>query len=295
MNLILLRGGDWVERTDEEGDDQGGPAVTADAAPLSDARSSASEANSEPGGVCASTIQVAGPQAESVVVGVALLTDERRVTHIHTVIKAAVGDTLKVGEVDGLMGTAVVLAGSHESYRLRVRLSVLPPPPSPVTLVLALPERTVFTQVLHQVTVLGVKRVYVIGAAAVPASEWGAHQLQREAIAETLTLGLEQTIDTTMPRVYLRQDTARFVRSELPELLAESRGLMLARQPGETVQLDECHKTTEPTTLLVGPLANFTEVEEQRFQELGFKPVSFGPRALQVTAAVHALVGRMTL
>ena len=66
---------------------------------------------------------------------------------------------------------------------------------------LALPERTVFTQVLHQVTVLGVKRVYVIGAAAVPASEWCAHQLQREAIAETLTFGeklLVEDLDHTV-------------------------------------------------------------------------------------------------
>mmetsp|Transcript_4494 Transcript_4494/g.11477 ORF Transcript_4494/g.11477 Transcript_4494/m.11477 type:complete len:262 (+) Transcript_4494:240-1025(+) len=261
MNLILLWARDWIERT--------GPPAGGDGA-------------------------AAGGEGTAVI-GVAVLADARRVGHISRVIKPVVGDTLKVGEVDGMVGTAVVDGISEHKYTLHVKLDRPPPPPSPVTLVLALPERTTFTQILHQVTVLGVKAVYVIGAAAVPQTWWGAHQLQRDSIADTLTLGLEQTIDTALPRVHLRQDTARFMASELPDLLKVSKGLLLQRQPGEAISLAHVHTTVDPVTLIVGPAANFTPEEEAAYCELGCELVSFGPRALQVTAAVHALVGRLTL
>jgi 16S rRNA (uracil1498-N3)-methyltransferase len=294
MNLILLLAADWVER--EEDGEEAVSVVDEGEGGGRDGQGSSAVAAEDNCAPPSPPLQ-GTPQRSAcrIVTGVVTLADARRVGHLRTVIRAVVGDTLKVGELNGLVGTAVVEGITPESFRLRVRLATLPPPPSPVTLILALPESTVFAQVLHQVTVLGVKTVYVIGAAGVPTTWWGAHILQRDSIAETLTLGLEQTIDTLLPAVHLRQDTARFMKSELPGLLASSRGLMLARQPGDEVKLDQCHQTTDPVTLLVGPAANFTLEEEQQFHELGFTSVSFGPRALHVTAAVHALVGRLTL
>eukprot|EP00038_Savillea_parva_P013773 m.212532 g.212532 ORF g.212532 m.212532 type:complete len:312 (+) comp26155_c0_seq1:210-1145(+) len=310
MNLILLQAKDWVERSEDAGSAEGIP----DSTPPN---TSGDVPSAQGDGPASASVSASAPSAthtplQPAVTGVVIVSDARRTTHMRTVLRAAVGDVLKVGEANGLIGTGTLesittshtdgdgaeaseASASTSAYRLRVRLSHLPPPPSPVTVVLALPEKTVFVQILHQLTVLGVKRLYIIHADAVPASWWGSHALQRDALADTLTLGLEQTIDTTVPKVHLRQDTERFLATELPQLLATSRGLILAQQPGERVDLDPCHPTSDPVTLVVGPSANFTDKEQETFMSLGCKPVSFGPRALHVTAAVHALVGRMTL
>lgn len=198
MNLILLWPEDWTEK-EEEGDDK-----AVENRDESGAHAAQETTASATGG---------GTSRTRTVRGSAVLADDRRVGHVRNVIRAQVGDSLKVGEVDGLIGTATVTVLAHDRVVLDVRLTQPPPPPSPVTLVLALPEKTTFAHVLHQVTVLGVKRVYIVGAAAVPGSWWGSHVLRRDSIREMLTLGLEQTIDTLMPEVHLRQVcTVFFVR-----------------------------------------------------------------------------------
>lgn len=187
MNLILLWPEDWKER-EEEGENK------------------VDESGAHAAQETTSSVTGTGSSRHAHTVrGSAVLADDRRVGHVRNVIRAQVGDSLKVGEVDGLIGTATVTVLAHDRVVLDVRLTLPPPPPSPVTLVLALPEKTTFAHVLHQVTVLGVKRVYVVGAAAVPGSWWGSHVLRRDSIREMLTLGLEQTIDTLMPVVHLRQ------------------------------------------------------------------------------------------
>ena len=224
MNLILLWPEDWTEREEEgeEAVETGGAGVCHGGGRRGHAASGAdlgqhdSPSESKAGAGGAGSLPTGQPSdgaglvvaTTRAVCGVAVLADDRRVGHVRNVIRSEVGDVLKVGEVDGLIGTATVTTLSHDRVVLAVRLTQPPPAPSSVTLVLALPEKTTFAHVLHQVTVLGVKTVYVVGAVNVNASWWGAHVLRKDSIREMLTLGLEQAIDTTMPTVHLRQVSA---------------------------------------------------------------------------------------
>jgi 16S rRNA U1498 N3-methylase RsmE len=129
-----------------------------------------------------------------------------------------VGDKLQVGEADGNMGSGeveLITAGTSKDVaaliRLRVILDASPPPPSPVTVAVALTRSKTFPKILETLTVLGVKKIYILNTARVEPGYWHTHTLQPEAIRERLTLGLEQTVDTIYPDVILCKSLDRFI------------------------------------------------------------------------------------
>src|SRR3982074_3656016 len=86
----------------------------------------------------------------------------RRAEYIRAVHRAAAGDELTVGVVNGRIGRGTVV--SLDPLELRVVLDREPPPPLPVTLVLALPRPKVLNRVIAGATSMGVKRIFIINA-----------------------------------------------------------------------------------------------------------------------------------
>ena len=65
---------------------------------------------------------------------------DRRLTHMQEVHRCEVGDSMRVGRIGGLMGSAEVLRLDADEAELRVTLDQPPPAKLPLTLVLALPR-----------------------------------------------------------------------------------------------------------------------------------------------------------
>jgi 16S rRNA U1498 N3-methylase RsmE len=132
-------------------------------------------------------------------------------------LNKVVGDKLQVGEADGNMGSGDVelitpaSKGGEALIRLRVVLDSSPPPPSPVTVAVALTRSKTFPKILETLTVLGVKKIFILNTARVEPGYWHTHTLQPEAIRERLTIGLEQTVDTLYPEVILCKSLDRFI------------------------------------------------------------------------------------
>ena len=59
---------------------------------------------------------------------------DRRLQHLRQVHRARVGDTLRVGEIGGLIGEAELLEIDDTAAVLAVSLDQLPPPKLPATL-----------------------------------------------------------------------------------------------------------------------------------------------------------------
>lgn len=217
------------------------------------------------------------------------LANDRRVTHVRTVHRAAAGDVLQVGVLGGRLGSARVVALDDSGLELAVTLDRDPPPPLPLVLVLALPRPKVMRRVLQAVTTLGVKRLVLVAAWRVEKSYWESPLLADAAVREELVLGLEQAGDTILPIVSLYRLFKPFVEDELPALAAGSRRLVA--HPGAP---SECPRAVrEAVTLAIGPDGGFTEYEIEKLGAEGFEPVSLGPRILRVEQAVSALVGRL--
>ena len=213
----------------------------------------------------------------------------RRLAHVRSVHRAAVGDTLRVGQLGGGLGRGAVVSLDGQALVLDVVLDRAPPPAAALTLLLALPRPKALRRVLQCVAAMGIKRVVLLNAWRVEKSFWASAALAPTALREQLLLGLEQGGDTVVPTVELRPRLKPFAEDELPALIAGTRAL-LAHPPAAS----PCPRAVpEPVTLAVGPEGGFNAYEVELLGAQGFEAVSLGPRPLRVEQAVPALLGRL--
>jgi len=213
----------------------------------------------------------------------------RRLRHVLEVHRAGVGDELVVGLLGGRIGRGRVARLDGSLLEMEVSFDRDPPAGLPLTVVLALPRPKVLRRVLHSLSVMGVKRIVLVNAAKVEKSYWQTPFLNREALARQLVLGLEQSRDTHLPEVLLKQRFRPFVEDELPGMVKGS--LSLVAHPGSA---EPCPCAVQkPVTLAIGPEGGFIPYEIDQLVALGFTPVSLGERVLNVEIVVPALLSRL--
>jgi len=213
----------------------------------------------------------------------------RQLEHLLTVQRAAVGDSVRVGEVNGLMGQGIIKTLSAEQATLEVSLDTPPPSATPVRLILALPRPKMLRRTLQSVTAMGVKEIYLVNSSRVEKSFWQSPFLQPEALEEQMILGLEQARDTLMPKLYMRKRFKPFVEDELEDIIKGSRALV-AHPVTEVPCPINCDSAV---TLAIGPEGGFIPYEVELLSSIGFEAVHLGPRILRVEVAVPALISRL--
>ncbi|MDF3918387.1 MULTISPECIES: 16S rRNA (uracil(1498)-N(3))-methyltransferase [Salinicola] len=219
----------------------------------------------------------------------ACLRDPRRLHHLREVHRAAPGDCLTVGALDGLIGRGELLSLTDTAAQFRVTLDREPPAPLPVHLLLALPRPRMLARTLEHVSALGVKRVTLMHTRRVEKSYWQSPELKPEKIRQHLLLGLEQARDTRLPEIAFETRFKPFVEDRLPAMLADHRGLLA--HPGLA---QACPRGISDATLLaIGPEGGFVDYEVEKFLELGFEGIHLGERILRVETAVTALLSRL--
>lgn len=217
------------------------------------------------------------------------LADARRVQHILNIHKASVGDQLKVGMLDGLMGTGTVTAIHPAEVELSIVLQHQPPRPLPLTLILALPRPKMLKRILQNCATLGVKDLILINSYRVEKSYWQTPILEPESIKEHLLTGLEQGGDTRMPAVRLVKRFKPFVEDELPTLIEDSQALVA--HPYTDIACPR--NIDERVTLAVGPEGGFISYEIDLLMRCGFQAVHLGERILRVDTAIPFLISRL--
>ncbi len=225
----------------------------------------------------------------------ACLTDHRA-EHIRSVLRSKEGDQLRVGLVNGPLGTATVETISPSGVTLRLDLHGPVPEPCPTALILALPRPIMLRRVLAQATALGVERIFLINANRVEKSFFQASLLRDEAYQAALIQGLEQAMDTRLPAVSIHQRFRPFMEDVLPAYLADYPVRLLAH-PTASAPLPEVAPLplAERAILAIGPEGGWVDFELDRFTACGFRPFTLGPRILRVDSAVPALLAQLEL
>jgi RsmE family RNA methyltransferase len=214
---------------------------------------------------------------------------DRRLTHMQEVHRAAVGDRLRVGRVNGLLGSAEVLRLEKHEAELRVTLDSQPPAKLPLTLLLALPRPKMLRRVFQTVATMGVPKVVLLNSYRVEKSFWQTPFLEPEAIREQLILGLEQARDSVLPEIVIEKRFKPFVEDRLPALADGTLGLV--GHPGD---FPPCPRTVDrPVTLAIGPEGGWIPYEVDLLGRAGLAPVQLGDRLLRVETAVTALLARL--
>ncbi len=214
---------------------------------------------------------------------------DRRLVHMQEVHRAAVGDSLRVGRVGGLMGTARLLRLEAGEAELQVAFDQPPPAKLPLTLLLALPRPKMLRRVLQTVAAMGVSKVVLVNSYRVEKSFWQTPFLEPAAIREQLILGLEQARDTVLPEIVIEKRFKPFVEDRLPAMTEGTLGLI--GHPGD---YPACPRGLDaPVTLAIGPEGGWIPYEVDLLVKAGLQPVQLGARILRVETAVTALLARL--
>jgi len=209
--------------------------------------------------------------------------------HVLKVHRANVGDSLRVGMLDGQIGQATITELNKEHLEITFQLYHEPPQPLPVTLVIALPRPQMLKRILQTVATMGVKHLIFIHSQRVEKSFWQTPELNEDKVRKQILLGLEQGVDTRLPTIEYRHRFKHFVEDELPALCYNRRALVA--HPG--VELGCPTQSQEQTLLVIGPEGGFVQNEVDMLVAAGCQAFHLGARILKVETAVPVLLGKL--
>lgn len=214
----------------------------------------------------------------------------RRLQHMLDIQQVTIGDSLRVGQLGGLMGEGRILTLDATHAELEVSLDQPPPAKLPLTLLLAMPRPKMFRRILQHCTSLGIAEIILLNSYRVEKSFWQTPFLQPESLHQNMLLGLEQARDTVLPRVRIEKRFKPFVEDQLPTLAAGTTALVA--HPGD---FPSCPRAPAgPVTLAIGPEGGWIPYEVDKLTSAGLQPVQLGERILRVETAVTALIARLS-
>jgi 16S rRNA (uracil1498-N3)-methyltransferase len=222
---------------------------------------------------------------------VALPAGDRRAQHVRGVLRASVGQVLRVGVVRGATGRAEVMSVDPE-VTLRLELDGAPSPPPHIDLVAAVPRPKALSRLVQTAAAFGVGRIDLVNAWRVDKSYFESPRLAPGALAADARLGCEQGVTTWVPDIAVH-------RLLMPFLAA-------ARWPGATLVVAHPHgaslieEVVPPgyagrVALAVGPEGGWIDRELASLADLGFRAVRLGAAILRADSAVAALLAQLEL
>lgn len=219
----------------------------------------------------------------------------RRADHLLKILKVDPGDEVRVGMVNGKVGTGHVMSCDNGEVILEVELKEEPVCDFQVELIVALPRPIMLQRILKQATVLGVRRFHLIRSRRVEKSFFQSPVLAPDKIHELLLEGMEQGMDTWRPEVTIHTRFKPFAEDYLPGIGGEG----IIAHPGVASTLGELPlfspEKKSRLVLAVGPEGGWNDFELEMFIDKGFRPFSMGKRILHVDTAVVALLAQLQL
>lgn len=216
------------------------------------------------------------------------LSDERA-QHIRDILGAEKNKNLKVGNLNGLLGSGEISYIDDNAVELNVKLDRAPPPKLPLTIILALPRPKMLRRILRTVAELGVRELILVNSAKVEKSYWQTPALNAETIRGYFIDGLQQSGDTVLPTIQFEKLFKPFVEDRLPALLKNSHGIVAHPGTDHACPISfnkEC-------VLAIGPEGGFTPYEVDKLVAAGMHSVHLGTRILRVENALTTLVARL--
>ena len=212
------------------------------------------------------------------------LANGRRAQHIRTVLRAEVGDTLRVGLYGGSQGSARVEVINDDGVTLSVQLTDSPPPRHRFDIVLALPRPKMLRRILRTVAEFGVSNLHLINSARVDKSYWQSPVLSQAKLTDALIAGMERSQDTIAPVVHCHRRFRPFVEDQLPKLCS-GRPCWITDQ-GAPLALSQTPAV--PALVMIGPEGGFVPFEIELALSVVAQRVHLGARTLSVDTALPA-------
>jgi RsmE family RNA methyltransferase len=221
--------------------------------------------------------------------GEATLTGARA-RHVIDVLKAVPGNAVRIGMLNGALGSGTVTAITDGTVSLRCAFDEAMHPRPRVDLLLALPRPKVLRRLWAQLAALGVGQIILTNAERVERNYFDTHVLTEACYRPLLIEGLQQARDTWLPAVSVHKQFRVLIEDDLAVLFPD--GHRLVAHPARD-RSDADLTTTgvnERVLLAVGPEGGWNEFELNLLAAHGFRPFDMGGRTLRTDTACIALL-----
>jgi 16S rRNA (uracil1498-N3)-methyltransferase len=216
-----------------------------------------------------------------------------RAEHLLTVLKAAPDRSVRVGLVDGPLGTGAVTATTIGSVSLRCVFGAEAPETPRVDLLLALPRPKVMRRLWAQISALGVGQIILTNAERVERPYFDTHVLEESHYRPLLIEGLQQARDTRVPSVSIHRQFKILVEDRLDALFGPDAGAVrLVADPSAPEPIEAIVRARGAGRVLVavGPEGGWNAFERALLQNHGFAAAGMGSRTLRSDTACVALL-----
>lgn len=231
-------------------------------------------------------------EKSEIVDGIATFGGERA-EHVLNVLHGEVGQILKTGELDGLIGTSQILTIEGGVITARVNHATESLRPW-VDIVLAPPRPRVMKRLLPQLATMGVGKIVLVGAQKVEKDFWGATLLKPENYRPLLVDGLMQGGTSIVPEIEMRRGFRKFLREELDTMFPASDRVVAHPYASDNQTRQQSNKSNNSRLLLaIGPEGGWTDEEVALLEEKGFRRYSLGQRILRTDTATIALLAKL--
>jgi len=217
---------------------------------------------------------------------------DARATHLLKVLRVTTGQTVRVGWMDGPLGTGTVESVSDGRVSMRCVFEADAPPRPRVDVLLALPRPKVLRRLWAQFAALGVGQIILTNASRVERDYFDTHVLTEACYRPLLIEGLQQAQDTRVPLVSVHRQFRILVEDRLDDLFRT--GVRLVADPGGSTSIANALAGRDGRVLLaIGPEGGWNDFELRLLETRGFTPVGLGPRTLRVDTAGVALLSHV--
>ena len=236
-------------------------------------------------------------EESEIVDGVARFCDVRA-EHVLNILHGEIGQILKTGVVNGLIGTSEIIGIDASKPEVSVRCGHNDVSRRPwVDLILAPPRPRVMKRLLPQLATMGVGRIVLVGAKKVEKDFWGATLLKEENYRPLFIDGLMQGGTSVLPRLETRRNFRKFIKEEIDELFPASKRIVAhpyeAIEPKKVGDVQTDYEECRSLLLAIGPEGGWTDEEVSLLEEHGFDRYSLGSRILRTDTATIAMLAQL--
>ena len=228
-----------------------------------------------------------------------VVLQDRRSDHIIKVLHGKCGDRVRIGILNGPLGSGLIveISSGKKTGRVVLKTTVVGSAPEPpmIDLILALPRPIMLKKILTQATSMGVGRIFLINARRVEKSFFKASLLADANYRSYLLHGLEQAVATTIPEVSIHNRFRPFVEDFLPGIIDDYSYSIVAHPEATPMTHIKRNAIKGRVLLAVGPEGGWLEFEVDKFREQGFVAVKLGERILRVDTAVVSLLAQVSV
>ena len=225
----------------------------------------------------------AGPSERQIVV------EGARARHLGQVLRADIGQRIRVGISRTSVGTAEVVELSDSRVVLSsLEMHEIAAPPR-TRLILALPRPKALRRLLQTAASFGVDHIDLVNAWRVEKSYWSSPLVEIAAMEKELWLGCEQGRHAWVPTIA----SHRFLVPYLASLDSESPETRLLAHPGKAPWLRASDANASSLRLAIGPEGGWIESEVASFADAGFQHFVLSESILRSEIAVAAALAQV--